>query len=101
VSTLFDDFLSKSGVTILSASSGSDVAYENKDLSNGAFTSAYLKVLKSKFGSYFLDAEKVKKTIPLTDGFISEVLKEVIVLTKGKQVPDIREINKNVIIKAW
>jgi hypothetical protein len=52
VTSLFDDFLSKSGVTILSASSGSDVAYKNKELSNGAFTSAYLKVLKSKLSEF-------------------------------------------------
>ena len=101
VSTLFDDFLSKSGVTILSASSGADVAYENKELSNGAFTSAYLKVLKSKFPAFSLSKEDVQKTIPLTEDFIAEVLKEVMLLTNGKQVPDIREVNKNVIIKAW
>ncbi|WP_155810428.1 caspase family protein [Polaribacter sp. Hel_I_88] len=101
VSTLFDDFLSKSGITILSASSGADVAYENKELSNGAFTSAYLKILKSKMSNYSINKEDVKKTIPLTEDFIAEVLKEVMLLTNGKQVPDIREINKNVIIKAW
>ncbi|MBU3011396.1 caspase family protein [Polaribacter vadi] len=101
VSTLFDDFLSKSGVTILSASSGADVAFENKELSNGAFTSAYLKILKSKMGVYRVTEEGIQKTIPLTEDFIAEVLKEVIELTKGKQIPDIREINKNVILKAW
>lgn len=101
VSTLFEDFLSKSGVTILSASSGADVAFENKELSNGAFTSAYLKVLKSKMGTYGVSKEGIQKTIPLNEDFIAEVLKEVIELTKGKQVPDIREINKNVILKAW
>tara|TARA_R110001592_G_scaffold123694_5_gene331947 strand:- start:1406 stop:5497 length:4092 start_codon:yes stop_codon:yes gene_type:complete len=101
VSSLFDDFLSKSGITILSASSGEDVAYENKELSNGAFTSAYLKILKSKMGSYGVTEDGIKKTIPLTEDFIAEVLKEVMLLTNGKQVPDIREINKNVVIKAW
>jgi hypothetical protein len=44
--------LSKLGLTILSASSGSNVAYEYKELSNGAFTSAYLKVLKSKLSEF-------------------------------------------------
>jgi len=101
VSTLFEDFLSKSGVTILSASSGADVAFENKELSNGAFTSAYLKVLKSKMGTYGVTEKGMQKTIPLTDDFIAQVLKEVIALTKGKQIPDIREINKKVILKAW
>ena len=66
VTSLFDDFLSKSGLTILSDSSGSDVAYEYKELSNGAFTSTYLKVLKSKLSEFgdILDDEKVKQTIP-------------------------------------
>jgi hypothetical protein len=100
VGTLFDDFMSKSGITILSASSGSDVAYENKELSNGAFTSAYLKVLKNKFG-YLPKSESLEKSVIIDANFISDVLKEVMILTKGKQVPDIREINKNVIIKAW
>ena len=45
VSTLFEDFLSNSGITILSASSGEDVAYENKSIGNGAFTSAYINIL--------------------------------------------------------
>ena len=55
VSTLFEDFLSNSGITILSASSGEDVAYENKSIGNGAFTSAYINILKSEFIKHLID----------------------------------------------
>jgi hypothetical protein len=78
VSTLFDDFLSNSGVTILSASSGSDVAYENKTLGNGAFTSAYITLLKNKFPrSGNLKSDNLKIAIPLTKEYISEFFKNV------------------------
>ncbi|MGJ8745562.1 caspase family protein [Polaribacter sp.] len=100
VGTLFDDFLSKSGVTILSASSGSDVAYENKELGNGAFTTAYLKILKQQFG-YLYKEKDMQKEIILSDAFINKVLKEVILLTNGKQTPDIRELNTKTVIKVW
>ncbi|MEE9408426.1 MAG: caspase family protein [Polaribacter sp.] len=100
IGNLFEDFMSTSGITILSASSGSDVAYENKELSNGAFTSAYLKVLKNKFG-FLPKLKDLEKSVIIDADFIQEVLKQVMILTNGKQVPDIREINKNTIIKAW
>ncbi len=102
VSTLFDDFLSNSGVTILSASSGSDVAYENKTLGNGAFTSAYIALLKSKFpSSENLKSENLKMSIPFTKEYVSEFFKNVMTLTDNKQVPDLREINDLTKIKIW
>lgn len=102
VSSLFTDFLSTSGVTILSASSGGDVAFENKELGNGAFTTAYLKTLQQQLaGIGFINNEKLQQSIPLNDNFIDNVLKEVIQLTNGKQIPDVREQNKNVVIRVW
>lgn len=103
VSDVFDDFLSKSGITVISASSGADVAYENKDLGNGAFTSAYINLLKNKLkaGSYMLTEDSVKKSINLSMEDISELLKQVMLLTNGKQIPDLREINTNSTIKMW
>jgi hypothetical protein len=105
ISTLFEDFLSNSGVTILSASSGGDLAQEHSDWGNGAFTSSYIKTLKSQMpgtlSTVYLDDENTKVAIPLNNKFIDELYKEVINLTNGKQVPDIREINKEAEIHLW
>ena len=103
VSTLFEDFLSTSGITILSASSGEDVAYENKSIGNGAFTSAYIKTLKEelKGNSFAIDASNLNKSIPLSNENIEDLLKEVMIITNGKQVPDLREISKNADLKMW
>lgn len=100
VSSLFDDFLSTSGVTILSASSGEDVAYENKKLGNGAFTTAYLKVLHARMQQLNFNVSN-DKVITLDDDFIKQVMKEVIQITNGKQVPDLREVNEDIKIKVW
>src|SRR3546814_7927078 len=48
ITTLFDNFTSSSGLTILSASAGTDVAYENPSLSNGAFTTSFLDALNNR-----------------------------------------------------
>jgi hypothetical protein len=103
VSGLFEDFLSKSGVTVISASSGEDVAYENKKLGNGAFTSAYIKYLKDKLksGGFVITEDEVKKSIVFTDDAISEILKQVMILTSSKQTPDLREFNKEASLKMW
>ncbi|GAB2766830.1 caspase family protein [Salinimicrobium soli] len=103
VSDVFDDFLSKSGVTVVSASSGVDVAYENKSLGNGAFTSAYINLLKEKWlaGGIVLSEDKLKHSVDLTKEDISELLKQVMLLTNGKQVPDLREINTDSTLKMW
>ncbi|MFD0797189.1 caspase domain-containing protein [Maribacter chungangensis] len=104
VSDLFEDFMSKSGVTIISASSGGDVAYENKDLGNGAFTSAYIDILKNELkgnNSFLYNKEDLDKTINLTNDNIESMLKNVMMKTNGKQVPDLREINKSSNLKMW
>jgi len=103
VSTLFEDFLSTSGITILSASSGEDVAYENKAIGNGAFTSSYIKLLKQELqgNGYVIDESNLESSIDLTNDIIEELLKEVMIITKGKQVPDLRELNKNSKLKMW
>ena len=101
VNSVFDNFLSTSGVTILSASSGGDVAYENETLGNGAFTTAYLKILDSKLGGFLRTDGSTMQSVVLTETIISEIMKEVVKLTNGKQIPDIREINKNVELKLW
>ncbi|WP_406685485.1 hypothetical protein N1F78_07140 [Seonamhaeicola sp. MEBiC1930] len=103
ISTLFQDFLSTSRITIISASAGEDVAYENKELGNGAFTSAYIKLLKKelKGNGFIIDKSNLNKTIPLTTENIEELLKDVMVITNGKQVPDLREMNTSSNLKMW
>ncbi|KAA5535633.1 caspase family protein [Paenimyroides baculatum] len=105
VSTLFEDFLSNSGITIISASSGGDLAQEHKDWGNGAFTASYIKIMKHKMGgslaTFMLNEEQTRTAVPLNDSFINELYKEVIDITNGKQVPDLREINKNANIHIW
>ncbi|SNR62968.1 hypothetical protein SAMN06265371_10794 [Lutibacter agarilyticus] len=103
VSTLFEDFLSTSGITIISASSGEDVAYEHRELGNGAFTSSYVNLLKEKLkgNNYTYDEASLQKSVDITNETIEELLKEVMIITKGKQVPDLREVNKNSKLKMW
>ena len=104
ISSLFENFLSTSGVTILSAASGSDVAYEYKNSGNGAFTASYLEVLKErlKAGSILpLDLEKLNRPQVLNNEFITDLFKKVLLATDNKQVPDIREINERAEIKIW
>lgn len=101
VYSVFDNFLSTSGVTILSASSGGDVAYENENLGNGAFTTAYLKVLREKMTYLVLREENTKRELLLNDDIIAKIMSEVANLTHGKQIPDIREINSTAQIKLW
>ncbi len=95
---LFDNFYSKSDISIISASSGSNVAYENNKLQNGAFTAAFLKILKenNSFRSF-----NQKEYIDLSSDFTEELLKKVMILTNGKQLPDIKELNIKVDIKIW
>ena len=102
ISSLFDNFLSTSGVTILSASSGSDVAFEYKNSGNGAFTASYIQLLIEKISNGgFLSNEDFKHSIDLNKEFIIEFFKKVMIATDNKQVPDIREINDNAQIKVW
>lgn len=102
ISSLFENFLSTSGVTILSASSGSDVAYEYQNSGNGAYTASYIQLLKEKLNNGLtLDAEDFKHPIDLNKEFITDFFKKVMIATDNKQVPDIREINDDAEIKIW
>ena len=106
ISDVFDDFLPKSGVTVISASAAEDVAYENKNLGNGAFTAAYIKVLKEHLddgfgGGDFLTKNDLNNKIDFKPEYFSEILKKVIIFTNGKQYPDLREINTDANLKMW
>ncbi len=96
ISLLFDDTHTSSGITVLAASSGSDVAYENKEISNGALTAAYIEEVDQRF---LLDNNAIKGS--LTSDFLYNIQKKVIVNTGGKQIPNIREMNKLSNISIW
>ncbi|WP_445908663.1 hypothetical protein [Yeosuana sp.] len=101
VNSVFDNFLSTSAVTILSASSRGNVAYENETPGNGDFTATYLKVLDIKLAGFLRTEENTKHDVVLTENIISEILKVVAYLSNGKQIPDIRKMNKNIELKLW
>jgi hypothetical protein len=102
VSGLFEDFLSQSGVTIISASSGADVAYENAKMGNGAFTSAYISLLKDKLlAGYSTVKDEFKSPVSLDEEGIEYLLTKVMQLTNAKQLPDLREFNTSSHIKMW
>lgn len=102
ISSLFDNLLSTSGVTILSASSGADVAYEYKNSGNGAFTASYMQSIIEKLNpGTTLEADDFTRPLDLSKEFISDFFKKVMLATDNKQIPDLREINDKAIIKLW
>jgi len=103
ISGLFEDFLSQSGVTIISASSGADVAYENETMGNGAFTSAYISLLKERLlSNYTYDGkDNYELSVDIDEEGIDYLLREVMQLTNGKQLPDLRELNTSSNLKMW
>ncbi|MAO41984.1 MAG: hypothetical protein CMF32_00855 [Leeuwenhoekiella sp.] len=101
VTTLFDNLNTVNGVTVLAASSGQDVAFEARDLSNGAFTTAYLQEVKSRSNnSMQLQAEDVP-AVSLSPKFISDLRVKILELTHNKQEMDIRERNELTTIRLW
>ncbi len=101
VSTLFDNFTSVSGVTVISASSGQDVAYESEKLSNGAFTTAYISYLQEQLGQDYANEADYSKPLNLSDDFIKQLRQRILDYTNDKQQLDIREINELSGIKVW
>lgn len=103
---LFKDFLSTSGVTIISAASGGDLALEHPGWGNGALTKSFLEMVKKKLYptlgmTELLDAKDLKRPVKLNQTFIDELLYEVQTATDGKQVPDLRENNIDANIYVW
>lgn len=116
ISTLFSDFMSQSGVTILSAASGGDLAQEHKDWGGGAFTQSFIKILEERlkradsgfgekmdqvFSTLKLDQKHADKTVLLTDSFVEDWFKTVVEITNGKQTPDLREKSQKSQIMIW
>lgn len=99
---LFDNIETSTGVTVISASSGVDVALESREMSNGAFTNALMNGIEDQFRIFgtSIDKDKLKK-IELDNSYIYTVQKEVISKTQGKQIPNVRELNSINQISLW
>lgn len=101
---LFESVISSSGVTVLSASSGDDVAYEGmKELSNGNFTASIIGVLienLSESDIFFLLKEQ-SDSIQLTNDILYQINQNILSNSQGRQIPNIREINAFARIFLW
>lgn len=103
IDLLFGKVSSSTGITVLAASSGTDVAMENKELSNGVFTNTFIEELDNSFirkGWDFYDKKNESKGT-LTDELIYKIQKSVFFKTKGKQLMNVREINKQTENILW
>lgn len=103
---LLADFLSTSGVTIISAASGGDLALEHPGWGNGALTKSFMEMIKRKLYptlgiTSLLKVEDLKRPVKMSQSFIDELLYEVQSVTDGKQAPDLRELNKEADIYVW
>lgn len=85
---LFVDVEKGSGATVISAAGGDQSALEDGVLKNGYFTYAILQLLNSKES---VTVNELK----------AHVLKEVLILSKGKQKPTSRVENLEVDWKVW
>lgn len=96
--------ISESGITVLSAASGDNVAYEGlKDLSNGNFTASILSLLINNLSSSefsFIPKENAQG-LKLTDELLYEINQKIITTSQNKQVPNIRELNKFALLYIW
>jgi len=94
ITSVLDNFYSNSGVTVLSASSGQEVAYESNDINNGAFTRAYLETIKNPI-------ENQTFSNKYFDTFLKKLEKKLLIITDNKQKMDLREINNLADILLW
>lgn len=81
---LFANLQRGSGAFVIAAASGSEVAYEDNQWQNGAFTYAVLEGLKSKNAD--MDGDDIINVAELKSYVVSTVNK----LTKGRQTPVVR-----------
>jgi len=99
---LFENTASNSGITVISASSGTDVAYESHELSNGALTASIIDCITTTIGNGWggFDEEH-NKPISLSDDITYRIMRGVIAETKAKQIPNLREVNRLADIRLW
>jgi hypothetical protein len=85
---LFAKLGNNTGATVISASTGIQFALENEDLKNGVFTYSILELLRTKTSVTISDLKQY-------------VSARVTSLTKGKQVPTIRNETRAVDWTVW
>lgn len=101
---LFDNVISSTGITVLSASSGDDVAYEGlKELSNGNFTAALISVLMNNLSEseIYFQLKENSSGLSLTEELLYSINEQIITASQNKQIPNIREINKLARLFLW
>ncbi|WP_090752500.1 caspase domain-containing protein [Nonlabens sp. Hel1_33_55] len=94
INSVFDNFYSNSGVTVLSASSGEEVAYESDIITNGAFTRAYFETMKIPIKNEYYNENDFNE-------FIKTLNNNLLEITDGKQKMDIKEFNELIKIRFW
>ena len=100
VNSIFDNFISKTGITVLSASTGENVAYEYNGFNNGAFTKSLLDLLKNNIKNnykYSYTPDEYYFNQKFTEK-LQNILSEK---TDNKQKLDVREFNNLVQILLW
>lgn len=100
---LFGAITDQYGVTVIAASSGVNLAYESKTVSNGAFTSAYIESVLSNFRDYFglsIDLEALKP-VYLSNEVLYSIRKKVLKDTNGQQIPSVRSLNSRSDIRLF
>ena len=100
VNSIFDNFVSKTGITVLSASTGENVAYEYENLNNGAFTKSILDILEENIDSNYQYSYTPNKFY-FDSNFVGKLQKALSEKTNNKQKLDLREINNLVKIRLW
>jgi len=100
VNSIFDNFVSKTGITVLSASTGENVAYEYENLNNGAFTKSILDILEEIIGDNYKTSYTQTKFY-FDSNFVGKLQKILSEKTNNKQKLDLREINNLVKIRLW
>jgi WD40 repeat protein len=105
ITQLFNQTGSSSGITVLSASGGAEVAYESTEcavLTNGAFTAALIGYIKNEFSMFgtYINEDRVRPLV-LENNFMDFISNEVLRTTCNRQVPNSREINPLSTVWLW
>lgn len=101
IALLFDQTNSIHGITVITASGGAEVAYETTELSNGAFTTAFMELVFDTSGLSQAFRFGPERSTVLNDDMMREIGSRVMRYTGGRQVPNIRERNRLSEIYVW
>ena len=100
VNSIFDNFISQTGITILSAATGENVAYEYAGINNGALTSSILDILENSIKNNY-KYTYIPTKYYFNDNFIEKLQNTLSKKTNNKQKLDLREFNNLIKIRLW